>query len=394
MNFFENFSHLSSSSNDNNELNVHRLRARDLWMTLSAQHEDMVVCQQLVSTYSHTVHESFTTVLLDSGVALYDIHTFVEQYPTLAHKYIFDPENGTWRTRMLDAFIEAYWSTSMVLFVPPTVHSDIVIDLRALLAPYSTDKVIEKCVIIVQAHAHVTILDRGIASDNNIRTVIRSVDCVVGDYATATLHVVQQSVEVEYEYVSYSLQAGCKSSVHMIAGISAAARSKIVFDCLPHGKHSAIYLRGLAAVGANQSLLCTSMQHHPAALGSSDVMIKACVGNAGFFDYQGSVLIAKDAAQSSAHQRNMVLLLADNARARSLPILEVVHNDVSCSHGSALGQLDKQQLFYMQTRGLSVMQARTVLMRGFMDDILTQITSVDHELLAHDMAIMLSEDAS
>src|SRR5947207_11901855 len=80
-----------------------------------------------------------------------------------------------------------------------------------------------------------------------------------------------------------------------------------------------------------------------------------------------------DAQGTNAYQENRKLLLTGRAHARSIPGLEIMANDVRCTHGATLGRVDREQLFYLMARGLSRAEAERLIVRGFFQDVLDRI---------------------
>lgn len=105
----------------------------------------------------------------------------------------------------------------------------------------------------------------------------------------------------------------------------------------------------------------------------SKQLYKGIIDNKAEAVFLGKVYVAKDAQKTDAEQSNKVLLLTDNAKSYSRPQLEIYADDVSCAHGSTTGQLDKEALFYMKTRGIPEAKAKTLLMTAFIGDVLDKI---------------------
>jgi len=90
---------------------------------------------------------------------------------------------------------------------------------------------------------------------------------------------------------------------------------------------------------------------------------------------------------SDAHQENHNLLLSRNAEIDTKPQLEIFADDVKCTHGATVGQLDEDQLFYLRSRGIDAELARSVMIYGFADDIIARVkvaslrTHIEHRLL-------------
>ena len=89
--------------------------------------------------------------------------------------------------------------------------------------------------------------------------------------------------------------------------------------------------------------------------------------------FRGLIRVDKDAQLTDAYQTNRNLILSEQAKARTLPNLEIEADDVRCSHGATVGQVDAAQLFYLMSRGLSRMQAERLLVFGFFDEVLRRI---------------------
>lgn len=106
-------------------------------------------------------------------------------------------------------------------------------------------------------------------------------------------------------------------------------------------------------------------QNHEAPHTKSSVIMRVLGLDNSFCMYKGMIYIAEYARGSSAYQDHKALMLGNCARAVAHPMLEVLTNDVKCGHGSAIGVLDEQQIFYMQTRGLQLERARFLLLEYF-----------------------------
>jgi Fe-S cluster assembly protein SufD len=85
--------------------------------------------------------------------------------------------------------------------------------------------------------------------------------------------------------------------------------------------------------------------------------------------FNGTILVRPDAQKTDAKQTNKTLLLSDGAQINTKPQLEIFANDVKCTHGATVGQLDADALFYLQTRGIDRREAQQMLIRAFAADI-------------------------
>ena len=90
--------------------------------------------------------------------------------------------------------------------------------------------------------------------------------------------------------------------------------------------------------------------------------------------FNGKIIVAIDAQKTDAKQTNKALLLSEDAQINTKPELEIFADDVKCTHGATVGQLDEDALFYLRSRGLELDQARSVLIHAFASDLLQRIT--------------------
>jgi len=98
--------------------------------------------------------------------------------------------------------------------------------------------------------------------------------------------------------------------------------------------------------------------------------------------FNGKIIVRLDAQKTDAKQTNKALLLTDDAQINTKPQLEIFADDVKCTHGAAIGQLDEDALFYLKARGISALEARNMLIHAFAGDVLDGIKSEDVRLTA------------
>ena len=89
--------------------------------------------------------------------------------------------------------------------------------------------------------------------------------------------------------------------------------------------------------------------------------------------FNGRIIVRLDAQKTDAKQTNRALLLSDDATINSNPQLEIFADDVKCTHGAAVGQLDEEAMFYLQARGLTRVEARDMLLHAFAGEVLEGI---------------------
>jgi len=129
-------------------------------------------------------------------------------------------------------------------------------------------------------------------------------------------------------------------------------------------------LHGLFLANGERLVDNHGLVDHAVPDGTSRQLYKGVLGDHGRGVFRGRVLVRPDAQRTDARQSNPNLLLTDGAEIDSKPQLEIHADDVKCSHGSAIGRVDPDALFYLQARGIDAAEARTLLVRGFAAEIL------------------------
>jgi Fe-S cluster assembly protein SufD len=132
-------------------------------------------------------------------------------------------------------------------------------------------------------------------------------------------------------------------------------------------------LNGLFMVGGRQHVDYHTRIDHAKARGTSEEVYRGILGGRARGVFNGRVKVHPDAQKTDAHQSNNNLLLSRDAEVDTKPELEIYADDVKCSHGATVGQLDEQTLFYMRSRGIGENQARGLLTYGFAREILERV---------------------
>jgi Fe-S cluster assembly scaffold protein SufB len=136
-----------------------------------------------------------------------------------------------------------------------------------------------------------------------------------------------------------------------------------------------IFVAVCVRVSSENALAINSVQRHESPHAESRIWVRKIVSDEAAATYQGLIHVAEAAVGTVVSQDDKTLLDGQRARAESQPILEVLTNEVSCSHGSALGRVDPQMVWYMQTRGIAVDAARALLYQAFFDEVRAHVLS-------------------
>jgi Fe-S cluster assembly protein SufD len=167
------------------------------------------------------------------------------------------------------------------------------------------------------------------------------------------------------------LERGCQLTAHAVTLSGALVRNnvRIVLD----GEGAACMLNGLYLGDKRQHIDNSTEIEHAKPRASSLELYKGILGGNAHGVFNGKIVVHKDAQKSDARQTNKNLLLSENAAVNTKPQLEIYADDVKCSHGSTIGQLDADALFYLRSRGLGLEDARSLLSFAFASDVVGRI---------------------
>jgi Fe-S cluster assembly protein SufD len=152
---------------------------------------------------------------------------------------------------------------------------------------------------------------------------------------------------------------------------SKKGKTRIQNDLAGQGATSRV--TGAYFADGSQHLDYDTFQEHMAPNTTSDFAFKGALRDTATTVWRGMIRVERDAQKTNAYQENRNLLLSKDAHADSIPGLEILANDVRCTHGATLGQVDREQLFYLMARGLSRAEAERLIVRGFFQDVLDRI---------------------
>lgn len=132
---------------------------------------------------------------------------------------------------------------------------------------------------------------------------------------------------------------------------------------------------GLLFGDRSQNFVNWITQNHTATRTTSDIQYRGALKGSAHSFFSGMVSITKEAQQSDAFQSAKSLLLSQDARADAIPNLEILADDVKCSHGAAVGPVDEDQKYYLQTRGIAPDDAEEIIVQGFFEPVIAELPS-------------------
>jgi len=175
-------------------------------------------------------------------------------------------------------------------------------------------------------------------------------------------------------HVAHCTVSLARASVFHSVGVALGARlSRYNLNVLQAGEGTACTIDGLALIGGQQLADTHSAIDHAHPHGMSRQLHKCIVGGAAHAVFNGKIVVRPGAQLTDSAQSSRNLLLTGKAHVDTKPQLEIFADDVKCSHGATVGQLDAEEVFYLKSRGLSEAAARNLLTYAFGAEIIARI---------------------
>jgi Fe-S cluster assembly protein SufD len=200
-----------------------------------------------------------------------------------------------------------------------------------------------------------------------------AVEIVVGQAAKVEYVSVQNLSRGTWHFASHHARVERDAELDWVTGGFGSAKGKIRIQNDLAGPGATSRVTGAYFADGTQHLDYDTFQEHMAPSTTSDFAFKGALRDKARTVWRGMIRVEEGAQKTNAYQENRNLLLSKTAHADSIPGLEILANDVRCTHGATLGQVDREQLFYLMTRGLSRAEAERLIVRGFFQDVLDRV---------------------
>ena len=219
-------------------------------------------------------------------------------------------------------------------------------------------------------------------------TIIEDLSSAADDVVAYTNAVVELFVEAQAKIEYVSLQNLSRETWHFgrhkallqrdseldwVLGGFGSKRGKVWIENDLVGEGATSRVTGAYFADGDQHLDYDTFQEHAAPNTESDFAFKGALRERASAVWRGMIRVEENAQKTNAYQENRNLLLSNEAHADSIPGLEIMANDVRCTHGATLGRIDREELFYLMARGLSRAEAERLIVRGFFQDVLDRI---------------------
>ena len=237
-------------------------------------------------------------------------------------------------------------------------------------------------IIIAGANSKCTVVERHIGKAGSVYLNNNVTEIIAGDNAHIDHYKIQQESEDAFHMGGVFINQASSSQIknHNIALTGLVTRNDI--HCNLAGKGAHMEMNGLVLGRGRQHIDNHTQVNHLVPNCTSDEYYKTVLDDHSRSVFRGRIIVAQDAQLTNADQQNNNLLLSDTAEADCKPQLEIYADDVKCSHGATVGQLDPVSLFYLKSRGINAESANALLTFAFANEVIERLSvdSVREEL--------------
>ncbi|HVS99553.1 MAG TPA: Fe-S cluster assembly protein SufD [Solirubrobacterales bacterium] len=233
-----------------------------------------------------------------------------------------------------------------------------------------------RTLIVLEEGAEAEIWEHWSSPDDEVDALLNSVvELSVGQAATLCYVNTQDISERAWIFATQRAQVERDGRLDWSALGFGSARGKVRMETKLAGPGSEARVTGGYAGGPGQHLDYDTTQEHAAPNTNSDLAFRGVLAKGATAVWRGMIKVDPGAQQTDAFQESRNLLLSPEAHADAIPGLEILADDVRCTHAAAIAQVDKEQLFYLTSRGLSEAAAKTLVIEGFLEALVERLAA-------------------
>lgn len=273
----------------------------------------------------------------------------------------------------LRAHNAALWQHGLLVHVP----KDVVVDRPIYVRVTNTTEggsLFWRLLVVAEPGARFSVVEELTSATPELSGYVNAVaEIVVADGAKVEFVSLQNLSSRSWYFASSHGKVGKDAELDWVAGGFGSARGKAWIQNDLAGRGATSRVTGAYFADGTQHLDYDTYQLHAAPDTTSDFAFKGALRDSARAVWRGMIRVEEGAQKTNAYQENRNLLLSKTAVANSIPGLEILANDVRCTHGATLSPVDRDQLFYLMARGLPRAEAERLIVRGFFQDVLDRI---------------------
>ena len=305
-------------------------------------------------------------------VVAIDLFNAVEdaRYNKIVRKYL--ARNAGYHNNGLTALNTAFVQSGVFLWIPKNVKLEQPLQIT-FVADVENGASFPRLLVVAEENSSATLIESFVSSNGGKYFTNAIAEIVLKDGAQLEHYRVQRESKSAYHVSTTSSELGRASRYETTSINLGAQLSRHDVSVVMDHEGAETSVDGLYMVDSDQHTDTHSIIDHKVAHCTSRQLYKGILDGNGRAVFNGKVFVREGAQKTDAQQTNKNLLLSDKARVDTKPQLEIYADDVKCAHGAAVGQIDPEELFYLETRGIGPELGRSLLTYGFAEEVIGKI---------------------
>jgi Fe-S cluster assembly protein SufD len=303
------------------------------------------------------------------------------RYNKIVRKYL--ARNAGYHNNGLTALNTAFLQSGVLIWIPKNVQLQTPLQVTFVADGATQNSAnFPRVLIVAEENSSATVIESFVSTDEGRYFTNAVAEIVLKDGARLDHYRLQRESKDAFHVSTTSAELG-RASRYDTTSINLGARlSRHDVSVVMDHEGAETSVDGLYMVGSDQHTDTHSVIDHKQPHCTSHQLYKGILDGNGRAVFNGKIFVREGAQKTDAMQTNKNLLLSDKARVDTKPQLEIFADDVKCAHGAAVGQIDPEELFYLETRGINPELGRNLLTYGFAEEVIgkIQIDSMRSEL--------------
>lgn len=334
--------------------------------------EDGTLAGLVIDTGGRQIDVRLSGDLAQMGVVVMPLSDAIESHRELVEKHLYQTVNNT--TGKFEAMNGALWNDGIFVYIPDNKTVERPIHLLRE-AGRANSAAFPRLLVVVGQNAEVTLVDEyagGAPSTEDGFAYCNAVVELIGGQDSRTRYIsLQRQGHGTISYLTHRARIAKGATMLTVPFAFGGSISKQNFGVNLNGEGANSKMVGLLFGTGRQHFDNHTIHHHSVGQTFSDIDFKVVLRDKARSAYTGLIRIDHSAKTCEAYQENRNLLLNRGTKAETIPELEILNEDVSCSHGATVGPLDEMEVFYLMARGIAREEAVRMIVSGYVRSTIT-----------------------